>query len=126
LGYFIAGMWPPTHPRLELWLEIGKALDIAVSTGARRAHAALRSRRKRPYRTRRPGFASPLWNVCATQLRRALVRRGAKARLARYLGIPRQRLTDFLRARTRLPDAELTLRLLHWLAEHRAGRDPSL
>ncbi|WP_334319424.1 hypothetical protein OH491_12235 [Termitidicoccus mucosus] len=51
---------------------------------------------------------------------------GAKARLARYLGIPRQRLQDFLHSRSRLPDAEITLRLLHWLSEKRSGRDLSL
>ena len=78
------------------------------------------------YRTRRPGVASPMWNVYATMLRRALRPYGAQARLARYLGIPPQRLSDFLTGRRRLPDAELTLRLLHWLAELRTGRDVSL
>jgi transcriptional regulator with XRE-family HTH domain len=52
--------------------------------------------------------------------------RGTKVRLARYLGIPRQRLQDFLKGRSRLPDAELLLRMLHWLAEKRVGRDLSL
>ena len=75
---------------------------------------------------RRPGVASPMWNVYATLLRRALRPYGAQARLARYLGIPPQRLSDFLTGRRRLPDAELTLRLLHWLAELRTGRDVSL
>ena len=46
--------------------------------------------------------------------------------IARYLGVPKQRLHDFLKGRTRLPDAELTLRLLNWLAHKRAGRDLSL
>jgi hypothetical protein len=67
-----------------------------------------------------------MWNVCASELRAALRPYGAKSRLARYLGIPRQRLYDFLKVRSRLPDAELTLRMLHWLAEARAGRDPSV
>jgi hypothetical protein len=67
-----------------------------------------------------------MWNVCATLLRRELRKYGAKAQLARYLGVPRQRLQDFLKSRSRLPDAELTLRLLHWLTEHRAGRNPAL
>ena len=62
----------------------------------------------------------------AVLVRAELAPHGAKARLARYLGIPRQRLNDFLTGRSRLPDAELTLRLLHWLAENRAGRDPAL
>jgi hypothetical protein len=47
-------------------------------------------------------------------------------RLARFLGMPKQRLNDFLTGRTRLPDAELTLRMLNWLAQKRAGRDLSL
>ncbi len=67
-----------------------------------------------------------MWNVCAAMLRRQLAAYGMKARLARYLGIPRQRLQDYLKDRSRLPDAELTLRLLHWLNESAAGRDPSL
>jgi plasmid maintenance system antidote protein VapI len=67
-----------------------------------------------------------MWNVCATLLRQELRKYGAKAQLARYLGVPRQRLQDFLKSRSRLPDAELTLRLLHWLTERRAGRDPAL
>ena len=50
--------------------------------------------------------------------------KNAKVLLARYLGIPKQRLTDYVVTRTRLPDAELTLQLLTWVAEKRAGRDP--
>jgi hypothetical protein len=116
----------PVHPVLRQWLELSEFLADAAYTGALRAHSALRSRRTQSYRTRRPGIQSPMWNVCATMLRRALRPPGAKARLARYLGIPRQRLNDFLKLRNRLPDAELTLRMLHWLTEHRAGRDVSL
>jgi hypothetical protein len=67
-----------------------------------------------------------MWNVCVALFHTELQAYGAKARLARYLGIPRQRLNDFLTGQKRLPDAELTLRMLHWLAEIRAGRDPSL
>lgn len=67
-----------------------------------------------------------MWNVCVTLLREELKRRGMKTQLARYLGIPRQRLHDFLTGKSRLPDAELTLRLLHWLNETRAGRNPAV
>ncbi|HWA08687.1 MAG TPA: hypothetical protein VG838_04385 [Opitutaceae bacterium] len=114
------------HPSIKLWMELSDALGVAAYTGARRAHAIMR----RPYSkagcTRRPGANSPMWNVCATLLRRALQTYGAKARLARYLGVPRQRLNDYLTGRSRLPDAELTLRMLHWLTEFHAGRDLSL
>jgi len=109
-----------------MWLELSEGLAIAASTGAHRAHAALRPRRTKAYKTRRPGAESPMWNVCASMLRQALKPYGSKARLARHLAVPRQRLNDFLTGRSRLPDAELTLRMLHWLTEQRAGRDPSL
>lgn len=116
----------PIHPRIELWLTLSNALAIAAETGVRRAHAALRRRRPGSYRTRRPGAQSPMWNVCVKLLREQLVPYGAKARLARYLGVPKQRLNDFLTGRSRLPDAELMLRMLHWLGERAEGRDPSL
>jgi len=67
-----------------------------------------------------------LWNEFATSLRAALKARGAKVRLARYLGIPKQRLTDFLTTPHRLPDAEITLRMLTWLVHVQRGRDLSL
>jgi plasmid maintenance system antidote protein VapI len=67
-----------------------------------------------------------MWNVLAARLRDRTRPYGAQARLARYLGVPRQRLHNFLVGRSRLPDAELTLRLLHWLAEAESGRDLSL
>lgn len=117
---------PLVHPRMRLWLELGEALTIATETGAKRIHLAMRPKRKGSYRTRRPGYDTPLWNVCATLLKAQLLPRGTKVRLARYLGIPRQRLQDFLRGRSRLPDAEVLLRMLHWLTEKQAGRDLSL
>lgn len=116
----------PTHPGIKQWLELSEALAIAARTGARHVHTALRPRRAKPYHSRRPGGEYPMWNVCATLLRHALKPHGSKTRLARYLGVPKQRLNDFLTGRSRLPDAELTLRMLHWLTEQSAGRDPSL
>lgn len=116
----------PTHPRLRFWLEFGGALAIAAETGWRRAHTALRPCRSRSYAARQPGCATPLWNVLASALKRELRPWGAKSRLARYLGIPRQRLYEFLTRKNHLPDAEVTLRLLHWLNETRRRRDPSI
>jgi hypothetical protein len=51
---------------------------------------------------------------------------GAKARLARYLGVPKQRITDFLRGRRRMPDAETLLEILNWVAAKRRDEDKSL
>jgi transcriptional regulator with XRE-family HTH domain len=117
---------PALHPRLKTWMDLSEALFVAAETGWRRAHVALRPRRQASYTTRRPGAESPMWNVCATLLRQQLKPRGAKTQLARYLGIPRQRLNDYLQGKSRLPDAELTLRMLHWLSETRAGRNPAV
>ncbi|MBA3848523.1 MAG: hypothetical protein C0502_00825 [Opitutus sp.] len=109
-----------------MWLDIGRALFAAGERLVDEARQKTRPRRWQSYHTVRPGAATPLWNILADQLRSELAGHGAKVRLARYLGIPRQRLHNFLTDTSRMPDAELTLRLLHWLAEKRAGRDVSL
>lgn len=119
-------MFPYTHPRVKLWLDLGDLLFEAAESGAKQAKKALRTRRRASYAARRPGDDSPMWNICATLLREELRPLGAKVRLARYLGVPRQRINDFLTGRNRLPDAELTLQMLNWLAQKRAGRDLSL
>lgn len=124
MGYSFA--MPYIHPRIKVWLDIGGFLAAAAEAGARRVQMALKKPRANPGRVRRPGTDTPMWNVVAAELRGSLQSYGAKVRLARYLGIPKQRLSDYLRSRRRIPDAELTLRMLHWLAETRAGRDPSL
>ncbi len=115
----------PVHPVLQQLLDLSEALSVAAKTGVRRLDSSLH-RHREGYKCRRPGFESPMWNVCATLLHRALRPYGAKARMARYLGIPRQRLNNFLHRKDRLPDAEVTLRMLHWLILRRAGRDPLL
>lgn len=116
----------PLHPQLKLGLDIAGLLAEAAEAGAKRAAKALRPRRRGAFKTRRPGADTPLWNECALLLRAELKPYGAKVRLARYLGIPKQRLNDYLTGRSRLPDAELALQMLHWLAQKRAGRDLSL
>ncbi len=119
-------MTPYIHPRIQLWLELGDLLLDAAEASAKHAKKLLQPRRRGSYKTRRPGLDSPMWNICATLLREELRPFGSQARLARYLGIPRQRLHDFLTGRKRLPDAELTLQLLAWLSHKRAGRDISV
>jgi len=111
---------------LEFWMLLDAAFEAAAATASKRIQRALRPRRHKAYKTRKPGFATPMWNVCAVMIKMELKPYGAKVRLARYLGIPRQRLQDFLNGRSRLPDAELTLRLLHWLAAKRGGKDHSI
>ena len=113
-------------PALQPWIDIGLMLGEAAVDGTKQSLAELRPRRRGSYRTRRPGAETPAWNACSGLLREELKFPGAKARLARYLGIPRQRLSDFLSSRRRLPDAELALQMIHWLAQKRAGKDLSL
>lgn len=112
-----------THPRLGMWLEFGTLLFEAGEALVDEARHKMRSRRWQSYHTVRPGAGTPLWNLLARELSQELKPYGTKVALARYLGVPRQRLNDFLTGGNRMPDAELTLRLLHWLAEKRAGRD---
>jgi transcriptional regulator with XRE-family HTH domain len=116
----------PVHPQLEIWMKLSEALVVAAATGAERTYQALHRRRGPAGHARRPGVDTPMWNVCASLLRKSLIHRGSKAALARYLGIPRQRLSDYLTGRRRLPDAEIMLRMVHWLAERSTGHDPSV
>jgi len=111
-------MHTPLPYTLKLWGELGVAAGFAAEAGARRAYEALRPKRKQNGGSvRHPGHDTPLWNVLATRLKEQLKPYGSKVRLAHHLGIPPQRLSDYLSARSRLPDAELTLRLAYWLCE---------
>lgn len=116
---------PSARLSLGLIEILGDAAIRAAATAARATFQAAGRRRRGPRHRRRPGIDSPLWSALSAELRLAALPYGAKARLARHLGIPRQRLHDYLKAGARVPDGETTLRLLHWLGEMRAGRDPS-
>ncbi len=108
--------------KLDPPFATGELLNHAADVAYRRAKTKLRTRRRAGL-ARRPGADTPLWNLLVTEVRRAARAPGSKARLARYLGLPRQRITEYLSSRRRLPDAEITLRLLHWLEALRQGRD---
>ena len=80
-------------------------------------------RRVRRGWTLKPGADTPVWNELVRQVAPYLRKRGTKVKLARLLGMPRQRLHQLLVARTACADAERTLLLLAWLQARRAGRD---
>ncbi len=119
----------PEHPRTrflrELALFFADAATIGVQAMRRRLHPPP-PRHPGAFKTRRPGASTPHWNLCCAVLREELRPYGSKVRLARYLGLPKQRISDFLAGRRRMPDAETLLQMLHWVATKRAGRDLAL
>jgi hypothetical protein len=64
-----------------------------------------------------------MWNALAAAVRARLTRYGEQAKLARLLGLPRQRVHELLNSRSHQPDAERTLLLLVWLQARAEGRD---
>jgi hypothetical protein len=114
------------HPqgRLRVALDMATPLVLAAEAtvrAAQRAHA--RATRKASGATLRPGPRSPLWNELARTVHAHATRYGDKAKLSRILGVPRQRVDDYLVGHRRMPDAERTLLLLQWLATRQAGSD---
>ena len=110
-----------SHPAFKPWSLLADALFAAAAEISR----AQKSRRKKAGAGMRPVTDTPLWNVVIAEAKKNLRRYGAKADLARHLGIPRQRLNDFLQARTRLPNAEIALRLTSWICEQHTQSKPN-
>lgn len=109
------------HARLETALAIGGVIVAAAEVTARAVKNARAKARKPRGETLRPGPHTPLWNELSQVLREQKWSYGEKANLARVLGLPRQRIDDFLIGRRRMPDAERTLLLLEWLAARQKG-----
>ena len=85
-------------------------------------------RRKKPDRrpgrftTLRAGPDTPVWNQLVKQAAPYLRKRGDKVKLARLLGVSRQRLHQLLVERTACADAERTLLLVAWVHARRLGQ----
>ena len=77
----------------------------------------------RRWRCMRAGVDTPLWDALAGAVEAQLKRRGARSRLARFLGISRQRLHLLIVAKTAYPDAERALLLQLWLQARLQNRD---
>jgi hypothetical protein len=109
-------------------LELVEDLIAAAITAAREARQTQARAKPRPRRrslTLRPGPETPCWNELVRQVRPHLRKYGAKAQLARLLGLPRQRLQDCLKAGSASLDAERTLLLLGWLGFFQRGGELS-
>lgn len=114
------------HPKLEIPLYLAEAFAKAAVKSAVLTAQSARSLRRRPrgsQKTLKPGLESPLWNELADAVQNRLTRYGEKARLARVLGLPRQRVHELIRTRRHMPDAERTLLLLTWLSARERGGD---
>ena len=109
--------------------RIAPLTDTLIAAAEATAKAARRkyreAKRRRGNEALRPGPDTPLWNELARACAQSLTRYGEKAKLARLIGVSRQRLHVLLVSRTACADAERTLQLLTWLNAHRQGRDPA-
>lgn len=115
---------PYISSNLNHVLTAMEGLYLAADAAAQAA--ARQGRRLRPAITRnhalKPGPATPLWNELVKRALPHLSKRGSKARLARILGVPRQRLHDCLKARRACLNAERTLLLLCWIEARQRDR----
>ena len=100
--------------RLAGVMAIGEAVYTAAEALDRIARKKLKPVPIRRGATLRPGVDTPLWRALATAILPLLRRRGAKARLARELGLHRSRITEYFVNQAAMPDAERTLQLLDW------------
>ena len=98
-------------------------MAAAFKSARQAARAIDRARRPRRGDTLKPGQDTPLWNALSTAVEQQLSRHGEQARLARILGVPRQRVHELVKRRRHLPDAERTLLLLAWIHARNNGRD---
>ncbi len=95
--------------------EIIDAIGRELEKTMHKRREARRPRIKRGA-TLRPSDDTPLWNALTSIVGPQLRRRGARALLARELGLHRARIGEYFNRRSAMPDAERTLRLLVWLS----------
>ena len=102
--------------RLAPLLAFADVLDVAARESAKALTKVYRdATRTSRGGTLRPGADTPLWNELAKLAASHLETYGDKANLARILGVPRQRVHEYLVAKTACPDTERALMLLAWV-----------
>lgn len=110
------------HPRMALLEGLAEGLAYAARETAKAARKAYKEHtRVSRGGTIRPGPDTPLWNELAAEARQLIRHYGEKANLARFLGVPRQRVHQYLMDQSAGPDAERTLLLLAWVHARRSG-----
>lgn len=104
------------EPYIAIIADLAEAAFVASRESIRKHNATKHRPAASPRRqTLRPGMETPMWNEMQKRLRFHTMNYGAKAVLARELGLPRQRIHQFLKEGSAMPDAERTLCLLAWL-----------
>jgi len=105
---------------------INESLVALAQQSARRRDKEAKRRRRLEFRkgqALRPGVDTPLWNALAAAVKAQLRKRGDRVRLARLLGLSRQRLHMLIVAQTACPDAERALLLQVWLQGRLLSRE---
>lgn len=103
------------------WTDTLIAIEQEMTKALHKRREARRPRIKRGA-TLRPCDDTSLWNALVSVVGPRLRLRGARALLARELGVHRARIGEYFDRRTAMPDAERTLRLLVWLSHQPAGK----
>lgn len=104
-------------PFIDTMADIAEAAFVASRKSINDYQTLKRRQASVGGQTLRPGRETPLWNEMKERLRFHTMKHGAKAVLARDLGLPRQRIHQFLKEGSAMPDAERTLLLLNWLID---------
>lgn len=118
--------WSMKNSSLRRLEPLAQGLVSAAEATARAARKHYREHRQTARGTvLHPGTDTPLWNELARECVLELRRFGEKAKLARLLGITRQRVHLLLVSQNACPDAERTLQLLAWLQSRRRGGNPA-
>ncbi|MCU0791756.1 MAG: hypothetical protein MUE42_02635 [Opitutaceae bacterium] len=112
-------MGTKTHPRLGALFDFAAILEETAREMTKEARKRAEPRRPRTRRgtTLRPGADTPLWNALAEMSRPLVQKRGARAILARELGVHRARIGEYFDKHSAMPDAERALRLFVLLAQ---------
>jgi len=112
------------HPGFNALFAFVDALEEISRELARAARKRVSNQRARTKRgaTLRPGPETPLWNALIAMAEPTLRRRGAKATLARELGLHRARVSEYFGRRSSMPDAERALQLLVWLSRQNRAK----
>ena len=123
------GVYVPARLR-AFFNTIGLAQEAGVMAyrylNRHKIAAAAERRRKRHCSPDEIVVARPEWDAIACEAAEYVTRYGDQAALARRLGIPRQRVHEYLRSGRGLPGPDLVVKLLDWLEDCRqcTGTDP--